>query len=283
MLPSVREARAIQRQRSARRAPTPAQPAPAVPVTIKKNEVGISQAPAPPRAPSQQPEGSGRRPFDAIQIDHALAEAEAKRTAALSKLEQAARTDAKTLRASPTPQPTAERAFGDAARQQARDVRVERREESFRADQTAWKNRIEESSPAAPKPVDKGLRVVSAATGLVSRLGDFVIDLLAGSPPPREGRVDMNAFVTDPAARKQQQLDRLAAMQQAENDKKAIESIREDMQSGRNLKADDIRHLTRQHQEQIRMFGDDAVRQMVDDARKYSERHWKGEERERER
>ena len=62
---------------------------------------------------------------------------------------------------------------------------------------------------------------------------------------------------------------------------KALESIREDLQAGRYLKSEDIKSLTRQHQEQIRSFGDSAVHQMVDEARKRSESYWKGNERER--
>jgi hypothetical protein len=268
-LPSVAEARTIQRHRQAQQSFAPLEVSP----------------PAPTAPARQNPEPSGpiMRSHAAIQMDHSIAEADAKRTAALGRLEQAARADAKTLRDEPAEKPTAELAFGNAAREPAQNVRNERREEKFRTDQEAWRSSVNERSPDKPKPVEKGLQVVDSATGAVTKLGDFVLDFLSGSsPPPQDRQTDMRAFVTDPAARKQQQLDRLAASQQAANDKKALESIHDDMQAGRNLKAEDIRHLTRQHQEQIKMFGDTAVRQMVDDARKYSDRYWKGEERERE-
>jgi ATP-dependent exoDNAse (exonuclease V) alpha subunit len=127
-----------------------------------------------------------------------------------------------------------------------------------------------------------GLRVVDSVSGTVTKLGDFVLDFLAGSPPPQP-KADMRGFVTDPAARKQQQLARLASTRQAQEADKALESIREDMQAGRNLKSEDIKKLTRQHQEQIKQFGDEAVRQMVDEAQKRAERYWKGDGRERER
>jgi hypothetical protein len=259
-LPSVAEARTIQRHRRA------------------------SLEASPPAPARQNPEPSVPivRPLAAIQIDHSIADADAKRTAALGKLEQAAKADNKTLRDQPAAKPSAERAFGDAAREQAQDVRNERREEKFRTDQETWRSSVNERSPDKAKPVEKGLQVVDSATGAVTKLGDFVLDFLSSSPQPQDKQIDMKAFVTDPAARKQQQLDRLAASQQAANDKKALKSIHEDMRAGRNLKAEDIRHLTRQHQEEIRMFGDNAVRQMVDDSRKYSDRYWKGEERERE-
>ncbi len=276
LLPSVAEARAIQRKRPARRpAPETPPPPPAAPASEARWELG---------ATFQVKLAAAERPYIAIQIDHAVADAEAKRTAALGKLEQAAQADDKTLREPPADRPTAQRAFGDAARDHAQEVRAERKEERFWDQQKAWRTSVNERSPDKPKPVEKGLQVVDSATGAVSKLGDFVLDFLSGSAPPvPEKQADMNAFVSDPAARKQQQLGRLAEMRQAENDKNALESIREDMQSGRNLKAEDIKNLTRQHQEQIKNFGDDAVRQMVDDARKYSDRYWKGEERERER
>ncbi len=86
----------------------------------------------------------------------------------------------------------------------------------------------------------------------------------------------------DPAVRKQQQLARLAERQQVMQADLALVRIQEDIDKGRALSADDIKGLTRQHQEQIRHFGDDAVRQMVEEARKRDERYWKGQERERE-
>ena len=53
------------------------------------------------------------------------------------------------------------------------------------------------------------------------------------------------------------------------------------METGRRLKLEDVQHLTREHQEQIRSKGDDYVRQMVDDAREKLERSSRGEGRER--
>ncbi len=114
------------------------------------------------------------------------------------------------------------------------------------------------------------------------KLGDFILGFLSGpAAPAPDKRTDMKAFVSDPAARKQQQLARLAASRQADTAAKALESMREDLQAGRHLKSEDIKNLTRQHQEQIRSFGDSAVHQMVDEARKRSESYWKGNERER--
>jgi hypothetical protein len=139
-----------------------------------------------------------------------------------------------------------------------------------------------ESDIEKAKPVEKALQVIDQATGVASKLGDFMVDLLAGAPAPAPGRANnMGAFVSDPAARKEQQLARLEASRQAKAAERALKEIDEDMKAGRALKAADIQNLTRAQQETIRNFGDDAVRQMVEDARKRDERHWKGEGRER--
>jgi hypothetical protein len=182
----------------------------------------------------------------------------------------------------------AERAYGEGARQAAKEAgqeaRQERREAALWAKQEAWREDVAAhgSPKATPAGAAKGLRVTDPATGLVSGLADFMTGLLAGAPPaPGPGRSDMAAFVSDPEARKEQQLARLAAARAAKADQKALEHIEEDMKAGRNLSAADIRKLTRDHQEQIRAGGDAAVVAMVDDARRRSEDVWKGKERER--
>ena len=102
-------------------------------------------------------------------------------------------------------------------------------------------------------------------------------NLLAGpSPAPQTQRVDMRAFVTDPRARKQQQLSQMAEQRSAE----AWERIREDMEAGRDLRASDIRHLSHDHHVQLYAKGDDYVRQMVEDLRRQRERD-SGRQRER--
>lgn len=176
--------------------------------------------------------------------------------------------------------------FAARARDGAQEVRQERREASFWEQQTVWWASVaNQHSPETPKPAEvaeKGLQVVDKTTGAVSKLGDFVTNILAGAPPqPKEAKADMKAFVTDPAARKAQQLGRLAAVRQAQTEEQALKQMAEDIKAGRNLKAEDIQNLSRQSQEQIRAFGDDAVKQMVEGAQKRAERHWRGTERER--
>jgi hypothetical protein len=165
------------------------------------------------------------------------------------------------------------------------DERAERRETKFWQDQKAWRASMREQTPKTMKPAEKGLglEVANSATGAVTSLADFVSDLLTGSSakPEPEKKADMGAYVSDPAARKERQLARAAAAREESNSEKAIESIRKDMETGRRLKPEDIQHLTREHQEQIRSKGDDYVRQMVDDAREKLERSSRGEGRER--
>jgi len=163
------------------------------------------------------------------------------------------------------------------------DERAERRETKFWQDQKAWRASMREQTPKTMKPAEQGLEVANSATGAVTSLADFVSDLLTGSSakPEPEKKADMGAYVSDPAARKERQLARAAAAREESNSEKAIESIRKDMETGRRLKPEDVQHLTREHQEQIRSKGDDYVRQMVDDAREKLERSSRGEGRER--
>jgi hypothetical protein len=139
-----------------------------------------------------------------------------------------------------------------------------------------------QTARAGTQLAGKGLQVADRATGTVMKLADFVLDFLSGSSEPAPAKTDMRAFLKDPAARKQQQLAELGAIQSEREDAAAIERIARDMQKGDRINAEDVRKLTYQHQQQIRTFGDTAMQQMVDEARKRGERYWKGEGRERE-
>lgn len=248
-LPSVAEARAIQRARH----PLGHEPSPQVP----------------------QPDIPKERPLIEINIDHALADKDVKRTDAERELKKAAWKDTQALRKPSPGRISPERAFADAAREQAQRIRKERREEVFKQDQAAWKDNVKDRNPEKAKPLEKGLRVVDSATGAVTGLGEFILDFLSGSSPQPK-RLDAN----DPIARAQQNVSAINASRRAEA---AIESIRQDIQEGRNLKSEDIKNLTPARHHQIRAFGDSAVQQMVDEARKHNERYWRGDERERER
>jgi hypothetical protein len=168
-------------------------------------------------------------------------------------------------------------------REPAQDKRQERRDDYDRAQQEAWRKSVAENSPDKIRPADvadKGLKVFDAATGTVTKLSDYVTDFLAGSAGKQDQKTDMKAFVTDPAARKEQQLARFAEMQRAQSFEKTREAIRWDVEAGRNLKSEDIQNLPRQQLEQIKSKGDDFVRQMIDSAEKEAA---KGYDRERER
>jgi hypothetical protein len=194
------------------------------------------------------------------------------REEALNALAQADKADQAALRTSEA------RAFGDAGREAAQDARQERREEISDRQQAAWRESVAERNPEKAKPVAKGLEVLDGITGVVSKLADFMLDFLVGSSSSQD---DKPVDISDPAARRERQLAQIAARQQERASEKAIGSIREDMEGGRRLKSEDIANLTRAHQDQIKLRGDDAVRQMVDDAQKQAERHWRGDERER--
>jgi len=171
----------------------------------------------------------------------------------------------------------------------AQAAEQERQEEISREQQAAWRARRDAEvarveKAATPAPAKSGLRVVNGATGVVSKLADFMVDFLAGaSPAPaRDASADIGAFVSDPAARRAQQLARLEARQQEKAAQKALERMDDDMKAGKALSASDIQNLTRAQQETIRAHGDDGVRQMVEDARKRAEKERQGYGRERE-
>ena len=89
--------------------------------------------------------------------------------------------------------------------------------------------------------------------------------------------------MSDPAARKESQLAQVAAIREGRESDEAIERMRKNLENGRAFSADDIGKLTHAHQQAIFQRGDDAVRQMVEDARKRNENYWKSDGRERER
>ena len=205
--------------------------------------------------------------------------AQAAERAAAEKAKQAAPQPVKEQQAQANPENAPTVPIEDINAPQRREARDDQAQKSWSMNRDAEVARVTDG--AAPRR-SGGLQVMNRATGVAVSLGDFVSNLLDSTPAQPEPKADMRAFVTDPAARKNQQLARLAASRREQDSEKAIESIREDMEAGRNLKPEDISHLTRQHQEQIRSKGDSYVQEMVDDARKRADTYWKGTERERE-
>jgi hypothetical protein len=218
-------------------------------------------------------------PIEIIHASHAAAEADRARDDALRGLQRADRADGQALQ-NPEVQ-----AFD--ARELRQEVRNEKRDDDLHARQDVWREQVDANAPRPGQgrpPDDGGIKVLDGATGVVCGLGDFMVGLLAGpSAQPAAPSTDIRSFLTDPAARKAQQLADLAADRAAHADQKAREHMYQDMQAGRGLRAEDIRSLTYEHQMQLRSRGDDAVREMVDDARKRMDSHWLGEERERDR
>ena len=205
------------------------------------------------------------------------------RMAALQKLESAAKADARRL-AEPRPGAVSpERELGEGIRASARQ---ERRDEKGRADQLAWKNRMEEQKPgvvtpeaakaAVVKPVEKGLQVADRATGMVTGLADYLSNIVSGhseKPAPERDQGGVGGIIhDDPKLRKEQQLARYAAVKAEREADKALERIEDDMKRGRSLSSSDIQNLTSAHQMTLRHFGDDGMRQLIDDLHKRKER-----------
>jgi hypothetical protein len=244
-LPTAEQAKEMQRERQeAHGAPAPEIAAP----QLASPAPEVRQAPAQPTQQAAKPmpaQPTPRAPTGAAPQITPRAEA-------LDKLAQADKADQKALRTDTA------RAFGDAGRQAAQDARQERQEESARREQAAWRQQVTHRAPEKAQPVDKGLKVINAATGMVSKLGDFVLGLLGGSSAPAEPAPNMRSFVTDPAARKAQQLARLEAKRQEQAAERALERMYDDMREGKALSSADIQNLTHEHLRTISAHGDDG-------------------------
>jgi|HubBroStandDraft_5_1064220.scaffolds.fasta_scaffold07285_3 hypothetical protein len=92
------------------------------------------------------------------------------------------------------------------------------------------------------------LKVMDAATGTVEKLGDFLADFLTGpSPTPKR----------DPHT---EQVERILADRRALS---ALQRIRDDIESGKNLRGEDLRDLTAGHLSNLRAKGDSYLRELV--------------------
>jgi hypothetical protein len=183
------------------------------------------------------------------------------RAEALRKLSGADRADSKKLK-NPV-----EQAFGEGARAGAQEARQERRDATHEAQPPsgvrAWRDDVAEHAPIVPTgkgraPDDGGIKVVSGATGLVFALGDFITNLLAGPLPTKKPLVT--------------RLDK-------ERAEKALRRMGDDMQAGRNLRAEDVQNLTHEQKLQILSRGDDAVRQMMEDEKRRNEQRARDDDR----
>jgi hypothetical protein len=113
-----------------------------------------------------------------------------------------------------------------------------------------WQKRAEaERARVEPSPVKAGLAVVDGATGVISKLAEFLENLFTGGsgPPPRE-----------PA---QDPVERIIEQRRAAD---ALKRIGKSLARGEALAASDIRSLTRDQLENIQARGDDGLRRMVE-------------------
>ena len=205
------------------------------------------------------------------------------RMAALQKLEKAAKADARKLGEPRPGEVSPERELGEGIRAAAR---TERRDEQGRAQQSAWKKRMDEQKPgvatpdaakaAAEKTGERGLQVADKATGAVMGLADYLSNLVSGhteKPAPERDQGGVGGIIhDDPKLRKEQQLARYAAVKAEREADKALERMEDDMKQGRSLSASDVQNLTQAHQMTLRHFGDDGMRQLMEDLHKRKER-----------
>jgi len=99
-------------------------------------------------------------------------------------------------------------------------------------------------------------------------------------PAPERDQGGVGGIIhDDPKLRKEQQLARYAAVKAEREADKALERIEDDMKQGRSLSSSDVQNLTQAHQMTLRHFGDDGMRQLIDDLHKRKERDYGGRER----
>jgi hypothetical protein len=122
-----------------------------------------------------------------------------------------------------------------------------------------------------------GLRVFNRATGIVSSLGSFVDSLLASTPrEPKPEKIDFHTLMNDPDAARRYDEQHLAEAQRRNLHPDVLDDIKRDIEAGRDLKAEDISKLPREHLEQIKAKGDAYVLQLAASARDWSEKYWGG-------
>jgi len=168
------------------------------------------------------------------------------------------------------------------------------RDARFWGQQEAWRASVRENDPDKDRAAvaergagvaRSGLQVADRATGAVMSLADYVGGLVSGHSKPepaREQRGELAGFIhDDPKLRKEQQLARYAVVKAEREADKALERIEDDMKAGKSLSASDIQNLTHAHQQTLRHFGDDGMRQLVEDMHKRNERYWSSDGRER--
>ena len=126
----------------------------------------------------------------------------------------------------------------------------DRVQENWRKQRDAEVARVTEDKPT--RTVPSPLRVSDAATGVVDLLGSFVDGLLGSTPPrPVEG------------------IEKIREQRRA---LAALESIRESMERGEDLSASDVAKLTPTHLGNIKLRGDDYIRQMIESLERDRER-----------
>jgi hypothetical protein len=148
------------------------------------------------------------------------------------------------------------------ARAEQRDDRAAQRHKQWSMNVDAERARVTDPTKLPDK---SGLAVVNGLTGGAEKLVDFVSGLLSGARAPAPASIS--------------QREQIIAQRKA---LAAIENIRDSMERGEGLKAEDVRHLTPNHLENIKLRGDDYVRSLVEAAERARERERDhGRERER--
>jgi hypothetical protein len=233
----------------------------------EQEERGRQQAPAP--RPS--------RPIEQIQADHARADLARERQAAQRERAQAEFSEAFEKSNPPLHQinnAPHERATYTPREKPAPTVPeiVQALPQTVRAASQA----VKAETRQAVRGVDHGIKAAGRALAPAEKGADALVNFLSGGTEKPKA-----VFSLDPEERRQQNRAMIEARQAAEQDRRALINMERDLESGRSLRAEDIKHLTPNHRDQLALFGDGAVQKMVEEMR--AEERRAQQERERER
>jgi hypothetical protein len=127
-----------------------------------------------------------------------------------------------------------------------------------RADRSARNPLFEFSLPSKTAAAQhEPLKVLDGATGVVAKLADFQFEQMSGPEPAHADPARTESAHAKSAAPDEARAAR-AAM--------ALLNIHESLEKGEPLSAADLRDLSREHRAQIRANGDEAIRQILNDA-----------------
>lgn len=123
----------------------------------------------------------------------------------------------------------------------------------------AYARQQQEVTGLEPRDDSKGVRLmVSGLGGITEKLVSYVEGITDFFAPPRA--ITYDEFLKNAEDRKEYYRQKT----QEEKREQALKNIRDDMKAGKHLSASDVRNLNQYDIEQIKHFGDDGIRQIIE-------------------